>query len=211
MREHLRAVIWPRQNAKSPSEAVDRDGKKVYRYTVVGVLVTDRELTFIDSNEVLVDGPVSLGLLLEAAPQRSPSGSLPVLGEPGRGDALEPRCSGAPVVVKRAGTDLLNHFEVVWTLTPNWKPREGPTIALLHGVADWTDGRHSLGWLNDSEWKSMEEQREAIDFLLKLGGSAYDCTVVESELSALMKNGRLFYALGYWRFVAEGLERVWWL
>jgi len=70
MREHLRAVIWPRQNAKSPTETVDREGKKVYRYSIVGILVTDRELTFTDPNEVLVDGPVSLGLQLESAPQR---------------------------------------------------------------------------------------------------------------------------------------------
>lgn len=34
------------------------------------MLVTDRELTFSDSNEVLIDGPVSIGTQLEAAPQR---------------------------------------------------------------------------------------------------------------------------------------------
>lgn len=44
MREHLRAVIWPRQTEEAPSQTKDKDGKTVYRYAIVGVLVTDRPL-----------------------------------------------------------------------------------------------------------------------------------------------------------------------
>jgi hypothetical protein len=44
MREHLRAVIWPRQTDEHPTEAKDKDGKPVYRYAIVGMLVTDQPL-----------------------------------------------------------------------------------------------------------------------------------------------------------------------
>lgn len=71
MREHLRAVVWPRQTSKIPSTAVDANGNKVYRYTIVGILVTDRELTLAHENEVVVDGgTTTIGLQLEGAVQR---------------------------------------------------------------------------------------------------------------------------------------------
>lgn len=73
MREYLKAIIWPRdQNPKIKTRVKSKDGKKVYRYAIVGILVTDTKLNLGDNNEVLIDGSIELGKQLESADQRSP-------------------------------------------------------------------------------------------------------------------------------------------
>lgn len=51
MREYFRGVIWPRQPIK---EYV----KENYRYTIVGILITDKPIENFDGNEFLLDGNV---------------------------------------------------------------------------------------------------------------------------------------------------------
>lgn len=64
-REHLRAVIWPRQSPKYPSP----DGK--YRYAIIGVLISDSPLQGIEgSDELLVDGYGGISHNLEGMPKR---------------------------------------------------------------------------------------------------------------------------------------------
>ena len=50
MKEHFRGVIWPKQKTNE----VPKDG--LYRYVVVGMLVTDKPMGSFDVNEVVVDG-----------------------------------------------------------------------------------------------------------------------------------------------------------
>ena len=50
MREHFRGVIRPREQIEGPAGPV-------YRYAVVGMLVTDRPLD-VHPNETAIDGPV---------------------------------------------------------------------------------------------------------------------------------------------------------
>lgn len=48
--QHFRGVIWPR-------DAKDNKGQKLYRYAVIGLLVTDEPLEDIEGrNEIVVDG-----------------------------------------------------------------------------------------------------------------------------------------------------------
>ena len=54
MKEHLKAFAWPREGVSGPEG-------KLYRYAIVGMLVTDEPLVFEGENEVLLDG-VSDGL-----------------------------------------------------------------------------------------------------------------------------------------------------
>lgn len=50
MRSHIRAVVWPR-------DKVTEKGKTNYRYTVIGILVTDQPIAALEGkNEVVVDG-----------------------------------------------------------------------------------------------------------------------------------------------------------
>lgn len=61
MRQHFKGIIWPRDSRDSKV----RNGKKivdqkVYRYVVVGMIVTDEPITkFEGKNELLLDGPVN--------------------------------------------------------------------------------------------------------------------------------------------------------
>jgi hypothetical protein len=49
--EYLRAVVWPRHPAQSET------GKPLYRYAIVGILVSDTPIKDIEGqNEVVVDG-----------------------------------------------------------------------------------------------------------------------------------------------------------
>ena len=67
--EHLKAVIWPRDNR------ADAHGQQagLHRYVIVGMLVTSEPLPNLDGNEHLIDGAVfGLGDLLSLAPQRAP-------------------------------------------------------------------------------------------------------------------------------------------
>lgn len=57
MVEHFRGVVWPRERV---------DDGRLYRYTIVGLLVTDKPLDGIEGkNEVVLDGS-SFTLLSEA-------------------------------------------------------------------------------------------------------------------------------------------------
>jgi hypothetical protein len=51
MKEHLRSIIWPRQ----PLDG--KGGVKLYRYTIVGILITDQPIDGLEGKtEVLLDG-----------------------------------------------------------------------------------------------------------------------------------------------------------
>lgn len=68
-REHFRGVIWPREPANGPE-------RKVYRYVVVGMLVTDEPLD-VHPNETAVDGAVhGVAEALEAARRVTPRRTL---------------------------------------------------------------------------------------------------------------------------------------
>lgn len=67
--EHLRAVIWPRGN-------VGGDGG-VYRYVVVGMLITDKPIeTFESRNDIVLDGSVAIADMLESVPAFEPASPL---------------------------------------------------------------------------------------------------------------------------------------
>lgn len=51
MREHFRGVVWPRL-------PVDIAGGTVYRYAIVGVLVTDQAIEGLHPNETVLAGPL---------------------------------------------------------------------------------------------------------------------------------------------------------
>lgn len=53
MKEQFRGVVWPRE------ESVDSAGKPVYRYVVVGMLVTDTPIEGLDPNETIIDGAMT--------------------------------------------------------------------------------------------------------------------------------------------------------
>ena len=51
MQEHFRGVVWPRGETEQPK------GKpKVYRYVVVGMLVTDEPIKELEANQIVLDG-----------------------------------------------------------------------------------------------------------------------------------------------------------
>lgn len=52
LKECFRGVVWPREPMDS------RDGKPVYRYVVVGMLVTDQPIEGLAPNETVIDGTV---------------------------------------------------------------------------------------------------------------------------------------------------------
>lgn len=53
-KEHFRGVVWPRQSDTVPPKH-GPDGP-VYRYAIVGMLVTDTPLSFNHLDEVALDG-----------------------------------------------------------------------------------------------------------------------------------------------------------
>lgn len=65
MKQHIKAVIWP----KKPHVV---DGNNVYRYIIVGMLVTNAPLLGIEgNNEVVLDcEPADLAETLEELPKR---------------------------------------------------------------------------------------------------------------------------------------------
>lgn len=69
MTEHIKMVIWPRLPIRH-----DTEGSKVmYRYMIVGMLMTDEPIESIEGkSEVVVDG-VAAGLVssLDGAPKRA--------------------------------------------------------------------------------------------------------------------------------------------
>jgi hypothetical protein len=65
MKQHFRGVIWPRQN--------DEPDKGIYRYTVVGLLVTDKPLENLSANQIVLDGNADgMAEVLEAITQKEP-------------------------------------------------------------------------------------------------------------------------------------------
>src|SRR5437868_2322812 len=50
LKELFRGVVWPRD----PS--TDASGKSVYRYAIVGMLVTNTRIEGLDPNETVLDG-----------------------------------------------------------------------------------------------------------------------------------------------------------
>lgn len=79
--DHLRCVVWPRKPIKSKGSPTG----KVYRYTVVGMLVSDTPIDSIEGkNEVILDGGgygLRLGDTIGSIVQKKPKFKL--------GDATE--------------------------------------------------------------------------------------------------------------------------
>ena len=60
MNQHFRGVIWPKGNQEGEvrSEKGKKSTKTVYRYVVVGMIVTDEPVKqFEGKNEIFLDGP----------------------------------------------------------------------------------------------------------------------------------------------------------
>lgn len=57
MKQYLKLVIWPR--GKYPAKS-DKQKKINYRYSLIGMLVTDEPISeFENENELVLDGPVN--------------------------------------------------------------------------------------------------------------------------------------------------------
>ncbi len=52
IREHFRGVVWPRQSNDTPSD----EHKGLYRYVVVGMIVTDKPIEGLAENQTVLDG-----------------------------------------------------------------------------------------------------------------------------------------------------------
>jgi len=51
MKQHIKSIVWPRG-------PMDIDGKKAYRYVVVGMIITDEPIAeYEGKNELVIDGP----------------------------------------------------------------------------------------------------------------------------------------------------------
>jgi len=60
MRQHFKGVIWPREKQEAEVRVGKRGKAKVpvYRYVVVGMIVTDEPvIPFEGKNEIFLDGP----------------------------------------------------------------------------------------------------------------------------------------------------------
>jgi len=74
MREHIKAIVWPRSPQKGPEGPV-------YRYVVVGMVVSDQPIPeFEGRNQILLDG--STRVLLELSTVQSRTSTF-------RGDACD--------------------------------------------------------------------------------------------------------------------------
>lgn len=58
-RTHAKLILWPQETLPGP----------LYRYTLVGLVVTDRPLEGVEG-EVVIDGPVPLAEVFGAAAKR---------------------------------------------------------------------------------------------------------------------------------------------
>lgn len=77
-REHLRAIIWPRQSAQF-EHRTDRQGKPIYRYVIAGMIITDTPIPNIEGardeggvSEVVVSSDTfgALGNILQGMKHR---------------------------------------------------------------------------------------------------------------------------------------------
>lgn len=73
MKEHFRGVIWPRGETPQPEPL-----KPVYRYIVVGMLITDKPVEGLEGkNELVVDGSAEgLAQILQQLPVKQPRNRL---------------------------------------------------------------------------------------------------------------------------------------
>lgn len=55
IKEQFRGVVWPRE----PGDTVDVDGKPVFPYVIVGMLVTDTPIEGLHHNETVIDGAMT--------------------------------------------------------------------------------------------------------------------------------------------------------
>ena len=62
--EHFRGVVWPRESVKGPKG-------KIYRYPIVGMLVSDHPIEMFEGkNEIVLNGDVrGMSDILEVAPR----------------------------------------------------------------------------------------------------------------------------------------------
>ena len=51
-RQHFRGTVWPRQENDEPT----KKHKGLYRYCVVGMIVTDKPLEGLSANQTVLDG-----------------------------------------------------------------------------------------------------------------------------------------------------------
>ena len=60
MKQHFKGIIWPREQQEGEVRVGKRGKaiKTIYRYVVVGMIVTDEPVTqFEGKNEIFLDGP----------------------------------------------------------------------------------------------------------------------------------------------------------
>lgn len=77
MKEQFRGVVWPRE------QGLDENDEPIYRYVVVGMLVTNSPIEGLDPNETVIDGVMpryvrEMGMAgaLEKAPKFKPAMSI---------------------------------------------------------------------------------------------------------------------------------------
>ena len=67
-KEYLKAVVWPRVGEDRAT------GKKIYKYVITGILVTDEPIPSLSGNEFLLDGYVfGIADLVNFCPTREPN------------------------------------------------------------------------------------------------------------------------------------------
>lgn len=63
MLQHFRGVVWPRD---------DQSDKGVYRYVIVGMIVTNKPLEGLSKNEIILDGHAAgIAEALQTIPQKN--------------------------------------------------------------------------------------------------------------------------------------------
>jgi hypothetical protein len=69
MDQYFKGIIWPRGPAPTPV------GGKLYRYTVIGMVITDKPLPDLEGkNEVLLEGHAAgIAEAIDSIPQRDPA------------------------------------------------------------------------------------------------------------------------------------------
>lgn len=57
MNSHFRGVVWPKQGTLDKQPIAGPSGRKLYRYVVVGMVVSDEPLENVEGkSEILLDG-----------------------------------------------------------------------------------------------------------------------------------------------------------
>lgn len=78
MSSHFRGVIWPKQGVADAPPMAGPSGRKLYRYAVVGLVVSDQPLENVEGkNEILLDGMASgMAEALSTIQQKRPAFTL---------------------------------------------------------------------------------------------------------------------------------------